>query len=311
MTKKLLLADDSVTIQKVVNLTFADEDIVVESVANGDQAIEKARSIKPSIVLADVIMPGRSGYEVCASIKADPELSQTPVILLVGTFEPFDELEASRVKCDASLQKPFDTSELIQLVHKLLGRAPDDRKSEAAPEEAGGTGTDQAPPQPSSETLVSRRSWESFTGANSILDLFDECMIGVSRIPAPEESPAHGAATGKSTEERRERRLVAPDSAGEGAIEKEGPTLQVIPFPGGNRNDPESASLAVSEDLMDAIVQRVVAQLSRDVIREIASDIVPEISRQEIRDIAWEVVPEYSEKIIRQIFEEREGSEKS
>lgn len=121
MPKKLLVADDSVTIQKVISLAFAGEDVVIESVANGDQAIHKAKEIKPDIVLADVFMPGRNGYEVCARIKEDPELSKIPVVLLVGTFEPFDETEASRAKCDAYLTKPFDTSELLQVVHSLWG----------------------------------------------------------------------------------------------------------------------------------------------------------------------------------------------
>ena len=120
MPIKLLLADDSITIHKVVNLTFAAEDVSIESVTQGDVAIERARETRPDIILADVFMPGRNGYEVCAAIKEDPQLAETPVVLLVGTFEPFDEIEASRAKCDAYLTKPFDTSELIDIVHSLV-----------------------------------------------------------------------------------------------------------------------------------------------------------------------------------------------
>src|SRR5437867_31272 len=91
MPKKLLVADDSVTIHKVVTLTFADEDVVIETATDGAKAIESAKRIKPDFVLADVFMPGRNGYEVCESLKSDPELAGVPVILMVGTFEAFDE----------------------------------------------------------------------------------------------------------------------------------------------------------------------------------------------------------------------------
>ena len=121
MTLKLLVADDSVTIQKIINLAFNAEDAVVESVSSGDAAMDAVRVFKPDVILADVFMPGCNGYEVCERIKRDPELQNIPVILLVGTFEPFDEPEASRVRCDAHLSKPFDTSELIETVRSLVG----------------------------------------------------------------------------------------------------------------------------------------------------------------------------------------------
>src|SRR5437016_14369293 len=77
----LLLADDSVTIQRVIELTFADEDIVVVAVSDGDQAIERLEAAPPDIVLADVGMPGKNGYEVAEYIKQSPRLSHIPVVL--------------------------------------------------------------------------------------------------------------------------------------------------------------------------------------------------------------------------------------
>lgn len=115
--RKLLLADDSVTIQKVVNLTFADEGIEVISVGDGDSAMEKVAEISPDLIMADVNMPGLTGYEICERIRQDEKLSQTPVILLVGSFEPFDEDEARRVGADDYLTKPFQS--IRQLVNKV------------------------------------------------------------------------------------------------------------------------------------------------------------------------------------------------
>jgi CheY-like chemotaxis protein len=115
--RKLLLADDSVTIQKVVDLTFSDEGIEVTTVSNGEQAILKLEEMQPDIVLADIFMPGRSGYEVCEHIKRDERFRHIPVMLLVGSFEPFDEAEARRVGADDYLTKPFQS--IRQLVSKV------------------------------------------------------------------------------------------------------------------------------------------------------------------------------------------------
>lgn len=118
---KLLLADDSITIQKVVNLTFADEGIDVISVGDGDSAMDKLREDAPDLVLADVNMPGLNGYEICKKIKTANQ--NTPVILLVGSFEPFDEDEAKRVGADGYLTKPFQSiSQLVSKVNELLNR---------------------------------------------------------------------------------------------------------------------------------------------------------------------------------------------
>ncbi|MBW2715234.1 MAG: response regulator [Deltaproteobacteria bacterium] len=120
MPKTILLADDSVTIQKVVAISFASEDATVVTVDNGDDAITKAREIHPDIVLADVVMPGKNGYEVCAAIKADPALSHIPVMLLTGTFEAFDEARAREVGSAGHIAKPFEAQSLISQVCSLI-----------------------------------------------------------------------------------------------------------------------------------------------------------------------------------------------
>ncbi|MBA4184919.1 MAG: response regulator, partial [Acidobacteria bacterium] len=117
LKRKLLLADDSVTIQKVVNLTFADEGIEVITVGDGEAAMQKFVEDKPVLVMADVNMPGPDGYRICEMIKQNDETRQIPVILLVGSFEPFDENEARRVGADDYLTKPFQS--IRQLINKV------------------------------------------------------------------------------------------------------------------------------------------------------------------------------------------------
>jgi CheY-like chemotaxis protein len=123
MGKKILLADDSITIQKVIELTFSDEDFEVVTVGNGRLAVEKVQDVRPDLVLCDIIMPEKDGYEVCDFIKKTPSLAHIPVLLLTGAFEPFDQDRATRVGCDGFLAKPFEPQTLIAKVKDLLNQA--------------------------------------------------------------------------------------------------------------------------------------------------------------------------------------------
>ncbi len=119
---KLLLADDSVTIRKVVELTFADEGIDVSSAADAESAMQKFVEVQPDIVLVDIGLPGTTGYQICEMIKQDDATNHIPVLLLVGSFEPFDQDEAERVGADGFLTKPFHSiRDLVARVWDLLG----------------------------------------------------------------------------------------------------------------------------------------------------------------------------------------------
>ena len=132
----LLLADDSVTIQRVIELTFADEDVNVVAVSDGEQAIARLDAQPPDIVLADVGMPGRNGYEVAQYIKGSPRLSHIPVVLLTGAFEPVDQARAAEAKCDGVLAKPFEPQLVIGRVKELLGQTKGESDTGASPIEA-------------------------------------------------------------------------------------------------------------------------------------------------------------------------------
>jgi len=131
--RKLLLADDSATIQKVIDLTFADEGVRVVTFSNGQEAIDWLLDEQPDIVLADVFMPARNGYEVCEYVKTNEKLKHIPVMLLVGSFEPFDEAEARRVGADDILTKPFQSiRRLIDRVGALVSSPPAEKESPTA-----------------------------------------------------------------------------------------------------------------------------------------------------------------------------------
>jgi CheY-like chemotaxis protein len=123
VTHKLLLADDSVTIQRVVELTFSGEDVQVVTVGDGEQAIARIPIELPDVVLADIGMPKRSGYDVAAFVKGRPDLAHIPVLLLAGAFEPVDEARAQQVHCDGVLVKPFEPQQVISRVRDLIERS--------------------------------------------------------------------------------------------------------------------------------------------------------------------------------------------
>jgi CheY-like chemotaxis protein len=151
MPQKLLLADDSVTIQRVIELTFADEDVQVIAVGDGRQAIDRIAAERPDIVLADVGMPGCDGYEVASYVKNAPDLAHIPVLLLTGAFEPVDEARAQAAHCDGVLAKPFEPQHLIARVRELLGRSAAGHATGAA---LGAERVEPAPVPPAEEVTT-------------------------------------------------------------------------------------------------------------------------------------------------------------
>jgi CheY-like chemotaxis protein len=138
MGYRILLADDSLTIQKVVELTFARTDWELRTVGNGDKAVALLGEFVPDVVLADAVMPGLTGYELCETVKKLPGGSFIPVVMLTGTFEPFDRARADRAGADAVVTKPFDSHALLDLVQDLAARAEGARAAAPPP----------APPEP-------------------------------------------------------------------------------------------------------------------------------------------------------------------
>jgi len=140
MHRTLLLADDSPTIQRVIELTFADQDFDVICVSDGQAAVDRIVAAPPDIVLADVEMPERTGYEVCTFVKQSADLAHIPVVLLTGAFEPIDETRASEARCDAVLAKPFEPRAVVEQVKSLLAAAVQTLLAEVTEQEEPASG---------------------------------------------------------------------------------------------------------------------------------------------------------------------------
>lgn len=147
MSIKVLVADDSITIQKVIGIIFSGDDYSLTVVDNGTAAIDKARELIPDILLIDAQMPGMTGCEVARLVRSTPALAAKPILILTGSFEPFDEEKARECGADGFIAKPFESQQIVTKVHELLelGRSRDQS-------------TDTSPSFSPSETLIEQPS---------------------------------------------------------------------------------------------------------------------------------------------------------
>jgi CheY-like chemotaxis protein len=116
----LLLVDDSVTIQRVIELSFADENVRVVSVGDGRRALQWMEREVPDIVLVDIGAPEVDGYEVTSHVRQSPRLRHVPLLLLAGVFEPVEDSQAREAGADGVLVKPFEPEQLVRRVRSLL-----------------------------------------------------------------------------------------------------------------------------------------------------------------------------------------------
>ncbi|HEX9941748.1 MAG TPA: response regulator [Thermoanaerobaculia bacterium] len=319
MKRRILLADDSVTIQKVIELTFMDEDYEVRAVSNGDEALALLNEINPDFVIADVHMPGANGYEVCR--RAKQFRPDVPVLLLVGTFEPFDEGQARAAGADSFLKKPFDSQELLQRVEELLAA----RATPAAPAPAA---VPDFGAQPAAELPLStlepaaEPAWGGFeveaepaSAPFAAAEPFDrEPSFELEPEPSfrAESEPVFtleddeqsfaiqeevfGAPSELSLDETPQDRYIpeepaAPAAAAPAFAEPEpafppGPSQPAAAQPAAN-----GGGGRLSDEDVDRIARRVV---------ELLGD-------KAVRDVAWEVVPDMAEVIIRDRLRELEA----
>jgi len=258
--RTLLLADDSVTIQRVIELTFADEDVKVVPVSDGHQAIAELRRAPPDIVLADVGMPGPNGYEVAEFIKTTPGLAHIPVVLLTGAFEPIDQVRADAIGCDGMLAKPFEPQFVIERVKQLLDRA--------------------APP-PRHETPALERQRPTATPSEDVdeyLTRLDEELASRSN-GSPAEPPVRtGQPKEASPAQPPAARSLADAFAALLAAER---SMPAAPRPLAPARSPMPQA---GDDVIEAIAQRVIERMSERVVRETVRELALETAERLVRE---------------------------
>ncbi len=242
--KRIFLADDSITIQRVVELAFTEANYDVVCAGSGAEALLQLGKVDADIALIDVHMPDKSGYEVCAQVKGNPELAWMPVLLLTGTFEHYDESRAREAGADGHITKPFESRGLLARVDEILASHP-----RPAP---------RRDPQPR----------VSIPGA-----------AGTVRPPAPgihAEPIRSEPSAGPALKPAEPRRAPASES------EKPSRTTPVTPSQreGGNG---ASGRVVVPQEMLEGAVREAVAGISEAVIREVAWQVIPDLAEAIIR----------------------------
>ena len=120
---RILLADDSPHAQRMGERILREEGFEVVSLTDGKAALLHLADVDPDLILADVFLPGWSGFDLCRHVKNDPALRHVRVVLTAGLLEPFDESQAKRAGCDAILKKPFEASKLMSTIAPLVKEA--------------------------------------------------------------------------------------------------------------------------------------------------------------------------------------------
>lgn len=252
MAKTLLLADDSVTVQRVVELTFAHEDIRVVSVSDGRRAVQALDADGADIVLVDVEVPEIDGYGVAAHIRRTDRLRDIPVLLLAGALGPVDEARARELGCAGVLTKPFEPQVLVKRVKDLLvgGKAP----------AAGGGGIRPSRYRSTEPLEPSRRpAWDSSS----------------QPPPAPRPAPAPPQ---PAPETPKRVSLVEAFSALLGAE-------SAARTPAAPAAVPPSAAATPPAAEIEAVVRRVLNEMTGDAVRQIVAETAERLVREEIERI--------------------------
>jgi CheY-like chemotaxis protein len=339
MPVKILLADKSITIQKVVEMLFSGREYEVSCASDGETALNEAGRTLPDVVLADVDLPRIDGYSFSARLKQVPALAQTPVILMLSRDDVFDEAKAKQAGIVDNIAKPFESQELIGKVRKAISAAPPRAAEPAAvaPRPAA------APPAQKPKQATPTDIFDIIEEAPSPVDL----KPGVSAPVAEEEAvfevePEFEAEDQQAIEEKEAlpvgKKAVDEMRAGLGlaavaaldTFEKPAQRRPETPQPQlpeareyvpPVRSEPatEAPSVAVSEDMLRRMAQETVTRMAKEVfaklppvqppaiseemlqkvLEESVAKVVRETARQVIEKVAWEVIPDLAEMLVK------------
>lgn len=308
MAHKLLLADDSITIQKVVELVLAEEDFVIKSVSNGEDAFNLLSAFKPDIVLADIEMPKINGYQLCENIKQNPSTAHIPVILLAGAFEPINEGLARKVGADDAVVKPFESQELISKINAVI------TMSYAGVQEDLQAGILE-------EGIIEEEALELVEDTEGAIE-----AEAVEAAVSEEDLWAMEDITEETTDVWPEESAIAKAAVGEGLTVEEPLAIEeeiAVPEPemavAGEVIQPQAGKAAVARELITpeivvpskeeitaivkkSIDEKVAAALSTlDLKEPLIASLMPSL-KDSIEKILWEIAPELIEKMLKEIL---------
>ncbi|MFN3479474.1 MAG: PleD family two-component system response regulator [Thermodesulfovibrionales bacterium] len=311
MGGKLLLADDSITIQKVVELVLAEEGFEIKAVNSGEEALATIQSFKPDVVLADIEMPKMNGYQLCERIKTDPLTRDIPVILLAGAFEPIDEELARNVGADDYIIKPFESQELISKINSALTAkemageeiAVETPVEEAEAFEAGVAGEELwTMEELASEQLVSE-------------GIAEETPLEVLEEAVAEEAPSIVEEVPEAFVSAPEETIVQPQRPAFAVPEVEVPSKEEImeTF----RTEIRERIVPLMSDMKESFIANIspyIKDSAEKVLWEVVPDLVERLLKEmvqgalasltkEVEKVIWETVPDLAETLIKREIE--------
>ena len=298
MPPRLLLADDSVTVQRVIELTFADENITVVAVGSGDEAVARLEAESFDIVLADAGMPGRDGFDVARFVRERPATAHVPVVLLTGAYEQVDQARVAACGASAVLPKPFEPQAVIVKVRELLARRG---PAPAAP----------VPATPAAGAPAATAAAPAAASVDEYFDRLDRAFASLETPPASPSSASPGAPLAPQPPSVEPHAAAGREAAG--VVTASAPAGAAMPAAGGpspqepadpaagladaflallamEQGEPVPAGLAPArpaadeEALVERIAQRVIERLGDRAVRDLAADIVSRTAERLVRE---------------------------
>ena len=246
----LLLVDDSVTIQRVIELTFANENVRVVSVGDGRRALQWMDREAPDVMLVDVGAPEVDGYAVTNHVRQSPRLKHVPVLLLAGVFEPVDDHQAREAGADGVLVKPFEPEQLVSRVRSLL--------EHGTSRSADGAGMDG---QPRARVVT------PFPGVS---------RLSVAPSPAALEDTDPATRTGRGGREAALPSRVSLANAFSALLAAEQSAQTAVPPP---------AQAGLPDALVEEAVRRALVRMTDSIVRRIVVETAERLIREEIEKI--------------------------
>ena len=267
---RILIVEDSVTMRRVMEMTFAGEDAELLAVESGEIALQQGRDFGPDVAFIDASLPGIDGYEVTRAIKSDPQLAGTAVILMASQHRPLDDARASEVGADDHIMKPFDTQEAIDKAVELASQAEALYDAPSVPV-ARPVSTPVATPATTSATPISQPPYRPTPPPLP--------LSGPSSRPMAPPLPVAGT----------------PLTGAHVAVASTYPSQPVAAVIS-STSIPVQASAAVNEALSHSVVDRLqTLGLTPDQVEGVLK-----LSAEVVERVVWEVVPELAEAMIRE-----------
>jgi CheY-like chemotaxis protein len=329
VSKIVLCVDDSATMQQVADITFRGTEFTYVGARSFDEGLDKARAQKPTVILADSHMPGKSGYDLCFALKTEPATSNIPVAILVGNAAPYDAARGLQVGADANLPKPWDTQTMLEKVAEIVAKAAtgvvNPGQSAGAGAGATATATSTVPPAsgpgPSTGPLAGAAK---ATGAGA-----PPAAAAASAAMPPRSATIMGMPTIKMPAGNAQPAPPAPPAAPAGPTKTSVMSVPPISPTSGPGTSPQmrspappppaqvmaAASAAVNRAPMvsgtptkrSLLVERTLAKMAARLAE--ATGLEPgspelaallKLSTEVIERIVWEIVPDLAEQIIRE-----------